>query len=103
MSKLYVVPTPIGNLGDMTERAINTLSECDLILAEDTRHSQKLLNHFNIKTKMISYHKFNEHKSSQQIVERILTGADVALISDALLKLPATAKALTTGFSKSES
>ncbi|MDD2551723.1 MAG: 16S rRNA (cytidine(1402)-2'-O)-methyltransferase [Dysgonamonadaceae bacterium] len=80
---LYVVPTPIGNLEDMTFRAINVLKKCDFILAEDTRKSGFLLKHYEIETKMFSHHKFNEHKSSQQIVERILTGADVALISDA--------------------
>ena len=84
MSKLYVVPTPIGNLGDMTERAINTLSECDLILAEDTRHTQKLLNHFNIKTKMISYHKFNEKQRSEEVIQKILNEEiNVALVTDA--------------------
>src|SRR5690554_3719303 len=80
---LYVVPTPIGNLEDMTFRAINVLKKCDFILAEDTRKSGFLLKHYEIETKMFSHHKCNEHKSSQQIVERILTGADVALISDA--------------------
>ncbi len=60
MSRLYIVPTPIGNLKDMTERAIETLKECDLILAEDTRHTQKLLNYLDIKTKRVSYHKINE-------------------------------------------
>ncbi len=84
MSKLYVVPTPIGNLGDMTIRAIETLRECDLILAEDTRHSQKLLNHFDIKTKMISYHKFNEKQRSEEVIQRILNeNINVALVSDA--------------------
>lgn len=84
MSKLYVVPTPIGNLGDMTTRAIETLRDCDLILAEDTRHSQKLLNHFDIKTKMISYHKFNEKQRSEEVIQRILNeNINVALVSDA--------------------
>ena len=80
---LYVVPTPIGNLEDITFRAINVLKKCDFILAEDTRTSGFLLKHFEIETKMFSHHKFNEHKSSQQIIERIETGANVALISDA--------------------
>ena len=80
---LYVVPTPIGNLEDITFRAINVLKKCDFILAEDTRTSGFLLKHFEIETKMFSHHKFNEHKSSQHIVERIQTGANVALISDA--------------------
>jgi len=84
MSKLYVVPTPIGNLSDMTERAIETLKNCDLILAEDTRHTLKLLNHSNIKTKMISYHKFNEKQRSQEIITEILTEEkNVALVTDA--------------------
>ena len=84
MSKLYIVPTTIGNLGDMTKRAIETLNSCDLILAEDTRHSQKLINHFDIKTKMISYHKFNEKQRSEEIIQRILDeDINVALITDA--------------------
>lgn len=84
MSKLFVVPTPIGNLGDMTKRAIETLNVCDLILAEDTRHTQKLLNYFEIKTKMISYHKFNEKQRSEEIVQRILDEEiNVALVTDA--------------------
>lgn len=81
--KLYVVPTPIGNLEDITFRAINVLKKCDFILAEDTRTSGFLLKHYEISTKMFSHHKFNEHKSSEQIVERIKSGAVVALISDA--------------------
>ena len=80
---LYVVPTPIGNLEDITYRAIKVLNEVDVILAEDTRTSGFLLKHYDITTKMISHHKFNEHKSSQQIVERIEAGSNVALISDA--------------------
>ncbi len=84
MSKLYVVPTPIGNLGDMTPRAVEILNNCDLVLAEDTRHTQKLLNHFNISTKMISYHKFNEKKRSQKIIEEIISEEKiVALVTDA--------------------
>lgn len=80
---LHVVPTPIGNLEDITYRAIKILKEADLILAEDTRTSGFLLKHYDITTNMISHHKFNEHKSTQQIVERIEAGANVALISDA--------------------
>lgn len=84
MSKLYVVPTPIGNLGDMTERAINTLRESDLILAEDTRHTQKLLNFFDIKVHLVSYHKFNEKIRSEEIVNEIITeNKNVALVTDA--------------------
>ncbi len=81
--KLYVVPTPIGNLEDITFRAIKVLKDCDFILAEDTRTSGFLLKHYEIETKMYSHHKFNEHKSSDHIVERIRAGAQVALISDA--------------------
>jgi 16S rRNA (cytidine1402-2'-O)-methyltransferase len=81
--KLYVVPTPVGNLEDMTFRAIRMLKEADLILAEDTRTSGFLLKHFDIKTPMQSHHKFNEHKTVENIVERIKNGQIVALISDA--------------------
>ncbi len=84
MSKLYVVPTPIGNLQDMTQRAIETLKNSDLILAEDTRHTQKLLNYFDIHTKLVSYHKFNEKSRSQEIVNEILNQEkNVALVTDA--------------------
>ncbi|MDI9535578.1 MAG: SAM-dependent methyltransferase, partial [Bacteroidota bacterium] len=81
MSKLFVVPTPIGNLEDMTFRAIRILKEVDFILAEDTRTSGFLLKHFEINTKMYSFHKFNEHKILDNVVERILTSNSVALIS----------------------
>jgi 16S rRNA (cytidine1402-2'-O)-methyltransferase len=83
MSKLYLVPTPIGNLKDITFRAIEILGNVDLILAEDTRQSRKLLNHYNIKTPLQSHHMFNEHKSVESICSRILSGQTVALISDA--------------------
>lgn len=84
MSKLFVVPTPIGNLGDMTERAIEALRESDIILAEDTRHTQKLLNFFDIKSKLISYHKFNEKSRSQEIISEILEdNKNVSLVTDA--------------------
>ncbi len=83
MGKLYVVPTPIGNLEDMTLRAIRVLKECDLILAEDTRTSGILLKHFNIETRMQSHHKFNEHRTAAHIIERIKAGERIALISDA--------------------
>lgn len=83
MAKLYIVPTPIGNLEDMTFRAIKVLNEVDLILAEDTRTSGFLLKHYEIKTPMHSHHKFNEHKTVEQIVQRIESGQNVALISDA--------------------
>lgn len=84
MSKLYVVPTPIGNLSDMTERAIEVLSNSDLILAEDTRHTQKLLNFFDIKVHVVSYHKFNEKSRSQEIINEILNeNKVVSLVTDA--------------------
>ncbi len=83
MSKLYIVPTPIGNLEDMTFRAIKVLKSVDFILAEDTRTSGFLLKHFEISTKMYSYHKFNEHQAVEGIIKRILTGETAALISDA--------------------
>ena len=83
MAKLYIVPTPIGNLEDMTIRSIRILKEVDVVLAEDTRTSSKLLHHFEIKTKLQSHHQFNEHKTSEHIAERILGGENIALISDA--------------------
>lgn len=83
MSKLYLVPTPIGNLEDMTLRAIRILKEADLILAEDTRTSGKLLKHFEISTQMHSHHMHNEHKTVDNIVSQIKAGKTIALISDA--------------------
>lgn len=83
MSKLYLVPTPIGNLEDMTFRAINVLKEVDFILAEDTRTSGKLLKHYEIGTQMHSHHMHNEHKSIEGILNRIRNGETCALISDA--------------------
>ena len=83
MGKLYVVPTPVGNLEDMTFRAIKTLKEADVILAEDTRTSSVLLKHFDIHTPMISHHKFNEHQAVDGIVARLKGGETIALISDA--------------------
>ena len=83
MGKLYVVPTPVGNLEDMTFRAIKVLKEVDLILAEDTRTSGILLKHFEIKNAMQSHHKFNEHETVESVVNRIKAGETVALISDA--------------------
>ena len=83
MSKLFIVPTPIGNLEDMTLRAIRILKEVDHILAEDTRTSAKLLRHYQIETKMQSFHQYNEHKILQGIVNRIAAGEKIALISDA--------------------
>ena len=83
MGILYVVPTPVGNMEDMTFRAIRRLKEADLILAEDTRTSGILLKHYEIKNAMQSHHKFNEHKTVEGIVNRIKAGETVALISDA--------------------
>ncbi len=80
---LYIVPTPIGNLGDMTIRAIEVLNNVDLILAEDTRTSKKLLNHFEIDTACQSYHAHNEHKIVNNIITRLTSGTNIALISDA--------------------
>jgi len=83
MSKLYIVPTPVGNLGDMTPRAVEVLKNVDLILAEDTRTSGVLLKHFGIATHAESHHKWNEHETVARIREKILSGLSVALISDA--------------------
>ena len=83
MGKLYLVPTPIGNLEDITLRALRILKEVDLILAEDTRTSSVLLKHYNIATRLSSHHKFNEHKTVEHIAELILAGNNIALISDA--------------------
>ncbi len=80
---LYIVPTPIGNLEDMTFRAIRILKEVELILAEDTRTSKVLTNHYGIDTPMKSHHKFNEHQTSEYVVEQLKGGRDIALISDA--------------------
>ena len=82
-SKLYLVPTPIGNLEDITLRAIRVLKEVDLILAEDTRTSGKLLKHFEISTQMMSHHMHNEHKTVESLVKRLQAGETMALISDA--------------------
>lgn len=83
MSRLYIVPTPIGNLEDMTFRAIRILKEVDLILAEDTRTSGKLLKHYEIGTYMHSHHMHNEHKTIENIISRLKSGENIALISDA--------------------
>ncbi|MBQ8097575.1 MAG: 16S rRNA (cytidine(1402)-2'-O)-methyltransferase [Prevotella sp.] len=83
MAILYIVPTPVGNMEDMTLRAIRILREVDVVLAEDTRTSGILLKHFDIKNQLLSHHKFNEHGTSASVVERLLAGQNVALISDA--------------------
>ncbi len=83
MGKLYIVPTPIGNLEDMTYRAVRILKEVDFLLAEDTRKTGFLLKHFEIEAKMYSHHKFNEHKTTESIINRIEAGESCALVSDA--------------------
>lgn len=83
MAKLYLVPTPVGNMGDMSPRAVETLREADLVLAEDTRTSGKLMHHFGIDTPMQSHHMFNEHRTAEAFVERIQAGQNIALITDA--------------------
>ena len=83
MSKLYIVPTPIGNLEDITLRALRILKEADLILAEDTRTSSVLLKHYDIPTKLYAYHQFNEHQKLDTVLHRIESGETIALISDA--------------------
>jgi 16S rRNA (cytidine1402-2'-O)-methyltransferase len=80
--KLYIVPTPIGNLQDITLRALDVLKEVDTILAEDTRQTQKLLSHFGIQKQMYSHHKFNEHKTSEIIIQKLQGGVSMALVSD---------------------
>lgn len=82
-SKLFIVPTPIGNLEDMTFRAVKILKEVDLILAEDTRTSSKLLRHYEITNKLFAYHQHNEHKVLQRLVDRLSEGETMALITDA--------------------
>jgi 16S rRNA (cytidine1402-2'-O)-methyltransferase len=81
--KLYIVPTPVGNLNDMTPRAIEVLKSVSLILAEDTRTSAVLMKHFDINTPMASHHKFNEHETSSKYIDRIVAGENIALVSDA--------------------
>lgn len=83
MSKLYIIPTPIGNLNDITLRAIQVLKEVDYILAEDTRQTSKLLKHFEIEKKLVSYHQHNEHKSIDRIIEDLKQNKTIAVVSDA--------------------
>lgn len=79
---LYIVPTPIGNLKDITFRAIEVLQNVSIVLAEDTRQTQKLLQHYQIEQNLISHHKFNEHQATQKVIERLKIGDDIALVSD---------------------
>jgi 16S rRNA (cytidine1402-2'-O)-methyltransferase len=81
--ELYICPTPIGNLEDMTLRAMRILKEADIIAAEDTRHTQKLLNHFGINTPLVSYHEHNKHEKTTELTEKLLSGKNIALVSDA--------------------
>jgi len=83
MSKLYIVPTPIGNLEDITLRAIRVLKEVNLVLAEDTRTTRKLFTHYKISTRLQSYHVFNEHRKTTELVNRIAAGETTALVSEA--------------------
>lgn len=83
MSKLIIVPTPIGNLEDFTFRAVKVLTEVDYILAEDTRQTGKLLKHYNIQNKLVAHHQHNEHKTLQRVIDSITNGETVALVSDA--------------------
>ncbi|MBR6049192.1 MAG: 16S rRNA (cytidine(1402)-2'-O)-methyltransferase [Bacteroidales bacterium] len=83
MSKLYLVPTPVGNLGDMTYRGVEVLRSVDLILAEDTRTSRVLMQHYGIETPLQSYHIFNEHQTVAGLVERLLAGTIIAVVTDA--------------------
>ena len=83
MGTLYIIPTPVGNMEDMTFRAIRLLKEADLVLAEDTRTSSVLLKHYDIKNRLMAHHKFNEHGTAAPIVERLKAGETIALVSDA--------------------
>ncbi len=83
MGNLYIVSTPIGNLADISQRALETLSGVDLVLAEDTRHSGLLLNHFSIKKPLLSFHEYNEEKRMPQIINKLKNGKNIALVSDA--------------------
>ena len=83
MGKLFLVPTPIGNLGDMTFRALETLNQADLILAEDTRTSIKLLKYFNIQKPLMSFHMHNEHRKLSEVISKLISGSTIAVISDA--------------------
>lgn len=81
--KLYIVPTPVGNLSDMSPRAVEVLKGVDVVLAEDTRTSKVLMDHFGITTPLVSHHKYNEHDTTDGVIRRIEAGEDVALVSDA--------------------
>jgi 16S rRNA (cytidine1402-2'-O)-methyltransferase len=83
IGKLFLVPTPIGNLQDITLRALDVLKKVDIIAAEDTRQTLKLLNHFEIKKALVSYHKFNENNKSSVLINKIREGKNIAIVSDA--------------------
>ena len=83
MGKLFLVPTPIGNLGDMTFRAVETLNQANLILAEDTRTSSKLLKHYDIQKPLMSFHMHNEHRKLSEVISKLKSGQTIAVISDA--------------------
>ena len=83
IGKLYLVATPLGNLEDITHRALKVLAEVDLIAAEDTRHTLKLLNHFGIKQRMVSYYQHNERERAGEIIAKLRSGLNIALVSDA--------------------
>ncbi len=83
MSKLFVVPTPVGNLEDMTFRAVRILQEVDLLLAEDTRHTTRILQHYDIQVRMQPHHLFNEHKTLASVIDKLKSGMTIALVSDA--------------------
>ena len=83
MSKLILIPTPIGNLADITARSVSTLFEVDYILCEDTRRTAKLMNHLNIKKKLKSFHKFNEHSKIKNIIDDLKKGLTIGVVSDA--------------------
>lgn len=83
MSKLYLIPTPIGNLKDITYRSVEVMQEVDFILAEDTRQTLKLLKHFNIEKKLVAHHQHNEHKTTENIIQQLKSGAVIGLVSDA--------------------
>ena len=98
MGRLYLVGTPIGNLGDMTYRAVETLKSVDFICAEDTRVTAKLLNYFNIKIPLISYHEHNAKTAGKQVIDRILSGENAAIVTDAGMPCISTPERILSSF-----